>query len=187
MDVAPSQFTDNARRSWTIALDVGLVKHVKDRLGVDLIDWGPETGEGQAAVPTVFRLAADPVLLVDVLWLLCAEQAAEREVDDVAFGRAMAGDAIGDATDALLEATVRFFPSRKRAPLEKAVDRLQELETKAAEVAVQALDDPELDRRIAALGTPSSTSPASAASSPGGTRSASSPDRRGPDGDTTGT
>lgn len=141
---APPQFQDTAGRTWRLALDVGLVRHVRQVCDVDLVDWGGSPGDTAAAVPPPLRLASDPCLLVDVLWLLCEEQARAKEIDDVAFGRGMAGDAIADAVDALLQAIIAFFPSRKRSPLQKAMTRLRQLEDRAVGMANEALDDPTL-------------------------------------------
>ncbi len=65
------------------------------------------------------RLSSDPVLLVDVLYAGCKPECAHRNVTDEDFGAAMAGDAIEQATGALLDEVVDFFPEAKRTALRK--------------------------------------------------------------------
>ena len=59
------------------------------------------------------KLINDPILLCDVIYCVCMEEADSRGVSDEDFGRAMAGDAIELATTALLEELVDFFPLGK--------------------------------------------------------------------------
>ena len=100
------QFRDNAGRTWTVELNVDAIKRVRSLLGLDLL--------GEA--PTLLRLAADPVLLVDTLFVVCRPEANERYVTDEDFGRAMAGDALGAAAEALTQALSDFYQSpRDRA------------------------------------------------------------------------
>ena len=157
-------FTDNAGRSWTVAVNVDAVKRVKSLLGVDLL----EAVEGKL----IERLASDPVLLCDVLYVLCKPQADQHNVTDEEFGRSMSGDAIEAATAAMLEGLVDFFPSRRRALLAKAVGKFRTLERSvltAAEERLDALDpDEALRQALAQLGGPSGNSPASPASIPAG-------------------
>lgn len=147
-------FTDSKCRDWTVDVNVTAVKRVRDRLSIDLLD----LSSGQLFE----KLVADPIALVDVLYVLCEPQANERQVTDVQFGEAMAGDAIEAATTALLESLIEFFPKAKRAVLEKAVQKLRTVEAMAAQVASQRLDSPEIDAQIERLirGEPSTNSPA---------------------------
>ena len=85
---------------------------------------------------------------------------------DEDFGRAMAGDAILGATDALLDEIVDFFPNPKRAILQRLVAAARRAETAAKAALDKALSTDELDRAadsLLAASTGSSTnSPASA-------------------------
>jgi hypothetical protein len=60
-------FTDNAGRTWTIAINVALVKRVRGALNLDLFKLLDE-----GARP-LGELLADPVRLADVLFCLCKE------------------------------------------------------------------------------------------------------------------
>jgi len=126
------KFTDNAGRDWPVSLTVADVKRVRRVLDVDLANlMGEDVPEGKQLLA---RLTTDPVLLVDVLYVICEPQATRDGVSDIEFGRAMAGDAIEQATDALLEAIVGFTPNpRERARLARVKRELYQ--------AREALDD----------------------------------------------
>jgi len=160
-------FKDNADRTWTVTLNVYAVKKVRDLLQVDLLDLGGDAQDGNGLL---YRLIADPVLLVDVLYVVCQEQAEEANVTDEQFGRAMAGDAVDGATKAFLEELADFTPSpRDRARARKVIDATWKLIDKAQDV-LDARADAELDRAaeaaLSALGSSSGSSPASSEPTP---------------------
>jgi len=134
-------FTDNAGRTWTVSITVDAIRRVRSLCDVDLMD---VLGDGAL----LDRLIADPVLLCDVLFAVCKDQADTQNVSDTDFGRAMAGDAVEQATSALLEALADFFPGRKREVLHKVIRKLNRYTDQAAELAATRLDDPALDAEI---------------------------------------
>ena len=118
-------FTDNAGRTWTIAINVDAIKRVKGLLDVNLL----EVVEGTL----IERLIRDPILLCDVVYVVCKPEADEKRVSDEDFGRAMAGDAIEHATKALLEELVGFSPSpRDRANLQRVLETTWRVMDKAS-------------------------------------------------------
>ena len=133
-------FTDNTGRTWSIAINVGAVKRVRASLDVNLLD----AVEGKL----IERLVSDPILLCDVIFILCQQEAETRGITDEQFGQAMAGDAIDAATSALLEELVDFFPTGKRQVLTKALAKLKAFEAKAIELANKRLDDPGLEQKL---------------------------------------
>ena len=135
-------FTDNAGRSWNISVTVDAVKRVRSLLDVDLTE--------AASGKLIHQLADSPILLCDVIYCIVKPQADEKEITDEDFGKAMAGDAIDQATTAFLEDLVNFFPSRKREMLAKVLEKLKNLEAIAAEVVNKRLDSPELETRMRA-------------------------------------
>jgi len=135
-------FTDNAGRTWTVQVNVDAIRRVRDLAKVDLL----EVVEGKL----IERLVGDPVLLCDVLYCLCKEQADAQGLADVDFGRGMGGDAIDHAATALLEELVDFFPQGRRRVLSKALAKLRHLQTAALTAVEARLDSPELDQRLAA-------------------------------------
>lgn len=131
-------FKDNKDREWQVDVNVTAVKRVKGLLGVDLLT----AGDGK-----LFQdLARDPVLLTDVVYALCKPQADELKITDEDFGRAMAGEAIDNAVCALMPELVDFFPSPRRAILQKALEKFQKLEAMTVDATEKALDSDALER-----------------------------------------
>lgn len=134
-----TKFADAKQREWTLEVTTGVIKRVRADLKIDLAD------PSQA---TMDRLADDPVLLVDLLWLMCADQAKGRDVSAEDFGRALVGDPIEVAVSALLEAIVDFFPGRRRLLLREANAKALSVREKATDLALAKLNDPALEARF---------------------------------------
>ena len=162
-------FRDNAGRSWNLALNVYAVKKVRDVLGVDLLDLGGDSATRDKP-GLLFRLIADPVLLVDVLYVVCRDQADGASVTDEQFGRAMGGDAIDAATKVFLEELADFTPSpRDRARARKVIattwamiDKAQDVLDARAEKELPAAVETLL-AEMSALGSSSTSLPDSSA------------------------
>lgn len=153
-------FTDTQGRVWTIAITVDAVKRVRALTGTDLL--------AVAGGDLLERLSTDPILLADVLYACVKPEADAKQVSDIDFGRALAGDAIAAATAALLQDTVDFFPAPKRALLAKALGKLGEVQTAALAEAgrrLEAVDATAIASQVLD-GTSSGASPASPASIP---------------------
>ncbi len=101
-------FTDNMGRAWTLVVNVATIKRVRALCGVDLNTIVVEE-DGKPSAKRLERLSCDPVLLVDVLYAVCKLECDQRNVSDEDFGVTMAGDAIEQATDALLDEVIDFF------------------------------------------------------------------------------
>ena len=132
-------------------------------LGVDLMDLSG--GDAKPGTGLLYRLIADPVLLVDVLYVVCKDQTETAGVTDEQFGRAMAGDAIDGATKAFLDELADFTPSpRDRARARKVIDATWKLIDRAQDL-LDAKAEKELPAAIEAamsvLGSSSTSSPAS--------------------------
>ncbi|MGN0880118.1 MAG: hypothetical protein ACI4WT_11810 [Oligosphaeraceae bacterium] len=106
-------FTDSLGRTWTLVVNVATIKRVRALCGVDL-NAIVEVEDGKPSAKLLERLSSDPVLLVDVLCAVCRPECERRGVSDEDFGAAMAGDAVEQATDALLDEVIDFFPEAKR-------------------------------------------------------------------------
>ena len=144
-------FTDNAGRVWTASLNVATLKRVRALAGVDLASAILVGRDGKVEASLLERLASDPALLVDALYALCKDEADRLGVSDEDFGRAMAGDAILAATDALLDEIVDFFPNPKRAILQRLVAAARRAEAAAKAALDKALSTDELDRAADSL------------------------------------
>lgn len=121
-------FVDNNGKTWTVTVNVGTVKRVKDLLGINLIE--AITGD------LIEKVETDICLFVDILYVVCKEQAQANGISDEKFGTLLGGDSLEKATDAFLDQLIDFFPQAKRNLYRKAWSK-----TKQAEVlAVQKLE-----------------------------------------------
>lgn len=148
-------FTDTESREWVVDIDVAALRRVRKRLDLNLMD--------AIGGPTLERLADDPVLLVDVLYCLCEDQAERDGVSDEDFGRGLRGDALDDAARAFLEALADFCPSRKARLIRGLVAKSGKAEEAILARAETMLASGEIDSLLA---KPSTDSPDSAASTP---------------------
>lgn len=161
-------FKDNAGRTWTVAVNVAAVKRCRALVGVDLYGL---VDDGFAGLG---KLLNDPVTLVDVLYVLCKDEADKQGITDEDFGRAMAGDALGAAADAFVEEFTDFFPDpRVRAGLKGVVEKGRAVAALVLEESARRIErvDPASEARR--LTASSGGAPASSASTPGRSPSAS--------------
>ena len=160
------QFTDTKERVWKVELNVRQMKRVRDILGIDLVNVIQAGKDGAVATDTLDRVANDPILLVDILWVLCEGQAKAAGVTDDDFGSSLAGDSIADATRAFLDELVDFFPGARRLFLKKAVDLARKYETENLGLLEKALASPEFEERLKTSLQPPAASRESAESTP---------------------
>lgn len=154
-------FKDNQGRSWNFALNVWEMKRIRASLGVDLVNAVALGKDGNVQADLVDRIANDPCLLVDILWVVCEEQAKEDGVSDVDFGSSLAGDAVEEATRAFLDELVDFFPGARRLFLRKAVELARRYAAQTDSALKAALESPEFEARLAASMSSSTKSPGS--------------------------
>jgi hypothetical protein len=158
-------FTDTQNRTWAVEVHVASVKRVRTLLGVDLLQIVEDRCELLA------RLADDPVLLVDVLYVLCKPEADPRNISDEDFGRAMSGDALEAGFNALLEGLEGFFQdARRRQAVTSVIAKTRRLAEKILDHTQHQIDQIDVDDAFARLttsGNSSTTTPASSASTPG--------------------
>lgn len=134
-------FRDVNGQEWLLRLDVGKIRDVRELHHVNLA-----TLDGTA----YDRLEADPELLVNVLWSLCKSQAAEKNISEQQFGEALVGDAIDQATAAMLEAIAGFFPKSKREMVQTLAQRTQAIREVGLQKALAKINDPELEAQLQA-------------------------------------
>ena len=159
-------FKDGKGRTWEVALNVWQMKRLRDTLGIDLVNVIGTGPDGSVKVDLIDRIANDPVLLVDILWVLCEGGAKSAGVTDEDFGSSLAGDSIEDATRAFLDELVDFFPGARRLFLKKAVGLARRWSDETARTLKAALESPELEERLKTELRSASASPGSAASTP---------------------
>ena len=106
-------FEDCQGTAWRLCLNATLVKDVRDALMIDLVSLDKDP---------FARLEADPVLLVDVLFMLCEKEAKERGIASREFGERISPEALGKAVECLQEAIISFFPPGKQCVVRSAFE-----------------------------------------------------------------
>lgn len=137
-------FTDAENRKWRICINVAALKKCRNLLEEDLMALVDDGFESLNA------FLNNPIRLVDVIYVLCQDQAEKASVSDEDFGRAMAGGAIKDAATAFVEELADFFPDpRVGAGLKKLMRAGELMATRLMEHAQKELDelDPEAEAR----------------------------------------
>jgi hypothetical protein len=157
------RFKDLRGDEWDVAVTVAGIKRVREHLKVDLL--GVLDGE------LLGELLKDPILLVDIIYVLCEDQAQKRSISDEDFGRAMAGDPIEAATQALLDEIVAFCPSpRDRASLGRVLQATNRAMDQARNRMEEKLTDEQLDqlfeKHLSPAGDSSGSAPESSESTP---------------------
>ncbi|MGC1272798.1 MAG: hypothetical protein WBC44_03760 [Planctomycetaceae bacterium] len=130
-------FFDADSRMWTVDISLAEIRDVKRQLGIDLLDVGNET--------LFARLVQDPELIVDVLHVVLGSQCDEKGVEAVTFARAMRGNTLDDASRALLESLVDFFPRRRREVLRAALRKTNRWLQTTADHARDVIESDRLD------------------------------------------
>ena len=164
-------FKDNQDREWTIAVTVASIKRVRQLTPakVDLL----KVVENE--LDLLAKLADDPILLVDTVYVLCKPEADQRGVTDEQFGEAMYGDALERAYVALLEDLCDFFrDARTRATMKKVVAKLGEASAAVLAEADRAADQLDIAELVKKWIASSGSSPAPSASTPDPSPSAKS-------------
>jgi len=136
-------FTDNANRTWQVALNVTTIKRVKETLDVDLL--------GVLDGTLLEQLGNDPIMLCNVLYVACKPQADSLGVTDEQFGEGLCGDAIDRAADCLLKELVDFFPIAKRRVLAEMLAKLTQYQDKAYQAIQTVMDSPKLMTGLEAM------------------------------------
>ena len=93
-------FTDIHGRKWTVSITVGTVKRLKSRLNIDIL--GDMVG--------FLAQTQDLVTLIDILYVVCKDDADKLGITDEQFGCSFAGPVIQEARNAFMEAYAVFHP-----------------------------------------------------------------------------
>ena len=134
------QFNDNKGRAWSVEFTVSAVKRIRG-----LCDFDPLDGEALQS------LAANPVLLVDVLFATIQPQAQAQDVSDEDFGGSMGGEAIATASEALVSEIVNFIQQTDPAKgkfIVRSMEKYQEVNERVANHAMSILETEAIDNAI---------------------------------------
>lgn len=100
------QFTDATGKQWQIDVTVSTIERVRDACAIRL----DKLFDDQLSL--LESVLDDPLKLADILWALIDDGG-----DKAAFLMSLAGDSLESAGNALVEATIDFFPNPKRRHL----------------------------------------------------------------------
>lgn len=135
-------FKDSKDRTWDLAVNCDTIETVKAARGVNVLDLlDPESDLTR-------EVAAFPPAIAALLFAAVADQAKTKEVDDREFRRSMGGDALADATDALLEELISFCPRHRRQVAAAVLEKNREVQAAASELAMTKLADPSLKAQL---------------------------------------
>lgn len=102
-------------RDWSILVTVATLNRVKSLTGyllTDLVD---------SKSKLIADAAVSPLVLPNLLYATCKPQADQDGVTDEQFGEQLAGDVLGRATEALIEAVIDFFPNARQRELNRTL------------------------------------------------------------------
>jgi hypothetical protein len=136
------EFRDAKNRVWRVDLNCDSVQRVKDVCGCNILDL---VDTESALYQEVLRF---PVLVARLVYVLCLDQVETAKVDETDFRRAMNGDALGDAAEALRAEIVNFSPRSTRPLMEKMLAKQHELEAKGMALAMARLEDPAISEAL---------------------------------------
>lgn len=122
----------NNGQAFTIELDTPLIREVRKELDIDLVA-ADMSGEAKAA--------SDIATLVDVLWILCREQAEKHGISADVFGRGIKGDTWEAAILALRRAIAFFSPSSSRSIRLAQIAAEERLQRAGAAAALAKMTD----------------------------------------------
>jgi hypothetical protein len=113
------------------------------------------------------ELMRDTVAVIDVIYVLCKDEADKAGVSDEDFGRAMFGDALAHAKDAFLEELTDFFEDRRiRESLRKVLSLSRSLQDQMMEQMTEQMEKIDMDAEVRKLSESLRSAPASSESTP---------------------
>lgn len=142
------KFTDKKGKTWTFELNIFMARKIRTMLDLDLINIVSVDDKKRPSMPVIERLSSDPFLLVDLLFVLCSEEAQRENISDEDFASRFDGDLIATATDAVLDEIVNFSQPAKRKVLARILKEARSFAEKMEKKTDQILKSPELTNEI---------------------------------------
>jgi|688.fasta_scaffold65264_10 hypothetical protein len=118
------EFKDDMGRTWTVHLSCASLKRVAAHAGFDIAD----ITNGKA----LDLFGGNTTHLLDILWPLVKADAEKREIDIDSFGDGLRGDCMADAAAVLQEELLTFFPSQRRALMQKLLAKMEKVVAEAS-------------------------------------------------------
>jgi len=136
-------FKDKEKKDWGVSITVGSLKRVKELLKIDLIEGASDKKEDNIFI----KISTDPIMLVDIIYVLCKPEADKLGISDEQFGGLMNGDSVEEATAVFIEELIDFFPTARRPMLRTMTDKIKDLQTKGIAYVMNHLASPEIDKK----------------------------------------
>ena len=142
-------FKDKNDFSWEIEVNISALKRVKSYLDLNLLDIFKQNQETQK-FELLEKISEDPILLVDLLFVLCEKQVKERKMSTEDFANVFSGEVIENAVNSLLYEIIDFFPETKKAVLKKILDTGKKMQGEAEKLILEKLDNVNLEQMLKA-------------------------------------
>jgi hypothetical protein len=143
-----NKFTDGENRTWTVRVTVGVIKEVRNLFQLDINEaLNPQSG-------VIDKLADDPVMMMDVIYVCCRPQMDAKGVSVEDFSDSITGDTIEQASKALVDAVVDFFPRSKTEVIRESLalrDKMMMRIKNKAMKELTSMSDKDMDRAVEKL------------------------------------
>ena len=140
-------FKDKKDNTWEIEITISALKRVKSYLDLNLLDIFKQNPETQK-FELLEKISEDPVLLVDLLFVLCEKQVKERNMNAEDFANVFSGEVIENAVNVLLYEIIDFFPETKKAVLKKILDTGKKMQGEAEKLILEKLDNVNMEQML---------------------------------------
>jgi hypothetical protein len=137
-----AQYVDSKDRKWIVSITGYEVKRVRELANFNLCALFDNDCE------LVLELFNDVTVLGDVLWVICEDECKERQVTEQQFRKSLIGESIDNASEAMREAIVDFFPPRRRAIVKRYFEKLLSLQPLIEEAQTQYLDGIDMEQEV---------------------------------------
>lgn len=129
------KFSDAKGREWKLGLTYGVLDQIKSDLEIDLLDVQNGGGESQ-------RLNFDLRSFINLLFVICEEQAKAQSLSDVDFGRSLGGTSLKEAYAAFELEYIDFFQfsPATQAILMKSLGKAKEATETLTTIALEEIE-----------------------------------------------
>lgn len=129
---------DKDGKDWNCEITVKILKQIKQRLGVDFLD----------VTNAVKKLMTDVYFLCDALYIIHEDECKRKNLTDEDFGSLLVGETIDNATKALIDSLISFFPIQQREMLEKITKKREAVAAAIYQQMGQEIDSLPMEKVI---------------------------------------
>lgn len=137
-------FRDGKQRTWKLEIHCDAVEEIQEKLGVNVLDLMDKDSS------LLQQLTLFPPLVAKICLVAISEQLAASSIGEKEWRQTMTGDALSDATEALLAEIINFSPRSRRPLLQAVLDKNREVEQAGTDLALARINDPQLTSQILA-------------------------------------